>query len=318
VIIGASIGIAVAPSDGCEPEALLKAADLACYRAKHAGRSTYHFFEKSMDAAVRRRHELERGLRKALSDDQLSLDYQPVFDLKKSCISGVEALLRWNHPERGRIPPDDFIPVAEDTGLIARIGEWVLRQACAAAVEWPEDVRIAVNLSPVQFQQAHRLTETVVSALASSGLAPHRLELEITESVLLFHIDGVLKTLHQLRDLGVRICMDDFGTGYSSLSYLRAFPFDKIKIDRSFVQDSSLTNEENAIIAAVVGLGRTLGMSITAEGVETPEQLRLVTRQGCDEAQGFLLSRPLAREAVSRLFDAELPEQAALPAVARA
>ncbi len=208
--------------------------------------------------------------------------------------------------------------MAEDTGLIGKIGEWVIRQACAAAAEWPEDVRVAVNLSPVQFKQGHCLTETVVSALASSRLTPRRLELEITESVLLFHMDGVLKTLHQLRDLGVKICMDDFGTGYSSLSYLRAFPFDKIKIDRSFVQDSSLTNDENAIIAAIVGLGRTLGMSITAEGVETAEQLRLVTRQGCDEVQGFLLSRPLPREAVSRLFDADTTQTSAQPPSARA
>jgi diguanylate cyclase (GGDEF)-like protein len=304
VIIGASVGIAVAPNDGCEAEALLKAADLACYRAKHGGRGTFHFFEKSMDAAVRRRRQLELGLRDALSSDQLSLEYQPLFDLRMNRVSGVEALLRWHHPERGNIPPDEFIPVAEDTGLIARIGEWVLRQACADASHWPEEVRIAINLSPVQFKQGHSLTETVVSALANSGLTPQRLELEITESVLLFHIDGVLKTLHRLRDLGVRICMDDFGTGYSSLSYLRAFPFDKIKIDRSFVQDSSLSRDGSAIISAVVGLGKTLGMSITAEGVETAEQLRLVKRQGCDEAQGFLLSRPLPRDAVSRLLAA--------------
>jgi diguanylate cyclase (GGDEF)-like protein len=312
MVIGASVGIAVAPYDGCEAEALLKAADLACYRAKHGGRGTYHFFEKSMDAAVRKRRQLELGLRDAISSDQLTLNYQPLFDLHTNTVSGVEALLRWHHPEQGPIPPDEFISVAEDTGLIGRIGEWVLRQACVAASEWPEDVRIAVNLSAVQFKPGHRLTETVVSALAASGMKPQRLELEITESVLLFHIEGVLKTLHQLRNLGVRICMDDFGTGYSSLSYLRAFPFDKIKIDRSFVQDSTLSNDGSAIISAVVGLGKTLGMSVTAEGVETAEQLRLLKRQGCDEAQGYLLSRPLPYAEVSKLLGAApaRPEEA--------
>ncbi len=303
VTIGASIGIAVAPGDGCEPEALLKAADLACYRAKHGGRGTLHFFEKSMDAAVRKRRQLELGLRSALAHDQLSLDYQPLFDLHRNRVSAVEALLRWHHPTRGTIPPDEFIPVAEDTGLVGRIGDWVLRNACAAAAGWPDDIGIAINLSPVQFKQGESLVETVVSALAASGLKPRRLELEITESVLLFHMEGVLKTLHRLRDLGVRISMDDFGTGYSSLSYLRAFPFDKIKIDRSFVQDA-VSHDGSAIISAVVGLGRTLGMSIAAEGVETAEQLRLVKRQGCDEAQGYLLSRPLSHAAVSRLLGA--------------
>jgi len=312
VVIGASVGIAVAPNDGCEAEALLKAADLACYRAKHGGRGTYHFFEKSMDAAVRKRRQLELGLRDALANDQLSLHYQPLYDLRTNKVSGVEALLRWRHPEQGDIPPDEFVSVAEDSGLIGKIGEWVLRQACAAAAAWPEEVGIAVNLSPVQFKQGQRLTETVISALADSGLRPRRLELEITESVLLFQMDGVLKTLHQLRDLGVRICMDDFGTGYSSLSYLRAFPFDKIKIDRSFVQDSTLSRDGSAIISAVVGLGKTLGMSITAEGVETAEQLRLVKRQGCDEAQGYLLSRPLPHEAVSKLLGAR-PSRPAEP-----
>jgi diguanylate cyclase (GGDEF)-like protein len=306
VVIGASIGIAVAPNDGCEAEALLKAADLACYGTKRSGRGTYHFFEKSMDDAVRKRRQLELGLHTALSRDELSLAYQPIFELHTGGISGVEALLRWTHPEHGDISPDEFISVAEETGLIGRIGEWVLRRACASAAVWPSHVRIAVNLSAVQFKASDHLTDTVVSALANSGLNPQRLELEITESVLLFHIDGVLKTLHQLQALGVRICMDDFGTGYSSLSYLRAFPFNKIKIDRSFVQDSTNSDDGSAIISAVVGLGRTLGMSVTAEGVETPEQLRLVKRQGCDEAQGFLFGRPLPYASISRLLGVEV------------
>jgi diguanylate cyclase (GGDEF)-like protein len=322
-VIGASVGIAVAPGDGCEAEGLLKAADLACYRAKHSGRGTFHFFEKSMDRAVRKRRQLELGLRGALAGDQLSLDFQPLFNLETDTISGAEALLRWRHPQQGNIPPDEFIPVAEDTGMINRIGEWVLRQACGVATQWPAEMRVAVNLSAVQFKAGSGLTETVVSALAASGLKPQRLELEITESVLLFQMEGVLKTLHQLQDLGVRICMDDFGTGYSSLSYLRAFPFDKIKIDRTFVQDA-VSHDGSAIISAVVGLGRTLGMSITAEGVETAEQLMLVKRQGCDEAQGFLLGKPLPHDALSRLLRGGLgsspllDEQRALPVRARA
>jgi predicted signal transduction protein with EAL and GGDEF domain len=304
IVIGASVGIAISPRDACEAEALLKAADLACYRAKHCGRGTYQFFERSMDAEMRRRRDLELGLRVALKAEQLELAYQPQFDLRHGNISGVEALLRWRHPELGDIAPSEFVSVAEETGLIREIGAWVLHRACATAAAWPPEVRIAVNLSPVQFKQGRRLTETVAAALAESGLDPRRLELEITESVLLFQMHGALKTLHGLRDLGVRICMDDFGTGYSSLSYLRAFPFDRIKIDRTFVQDLELSTDGSAIIAAVVGLGRTLGMSITAEGVETPEQLRLVKRQGCDEAQGFLLSRPVSCAAVSALLDA--------------
>ena len=305
VLIGASVGIAIAPTDGRSADALLKAADLACYRAKRDGRGTYDFFEKSMDTAARERRQLEMWLRTALVKNQLSLDYQPLYDLATNRISGVEALLRWRHPERGLIPPSEFIPIAEDTGLIVPIGAWVLRQACADAAAWPAHVKVAVNLSPVQFKKNYSLAEVVVSALASGGLRAERLELEITESVMLTQIDGVLRTLHQLRGMGVKICMDDFGTGYSSLSYLRAFPFDKIKIDRSFIQDSSIREDGTEIIEAVVGLGKSMGMSITAEGVETPDQLRLVTEQGCTEAQGYLLGRPLPAAAISGLFAAE-------------
>ncbi len=305
VAIGASVGIAVAPNDGRNADALLKAADLACYRAKRDGRGTFDFFEKSMDIAARERRELEIWLRPALARNQFNLDFQPIFNLQTDRISGAEALLRWHHPARGLIPPAEFIPVAEDTGLIIPIGEWVLREACRVAASWPDHVKLAVNLSAVQFKRNGRLAETVVSAIAAAGLDPGRLELEVTESVLLFQIDGVLRTLHQLRELGVKICMDDFGTGYSSLSYLRAFPFDKIKIDRSFIQDSSIRADGTAIVHAVVGLGKSLGMSITAEGVETPEQLRLVRIQGCTEAQGYLLGRPCSPDRVAALFELE-------------
>jgi len=320
VLIGASVGIAVAPTDGRSADALLKAADLACYRAKREGRGTYDFFEKSMDIAARERRQLEMWLRVALAKNQLSLEYQPLYDLRTNRISGVEALLRWRRPERGSIPPAEFIQIAEDTGLIVPIGGWVLRQACADASAWPAHVKVAVNLSPVQFKKNHRLAEVVVSALASGGLRAEHLELEITESVLLTQIDGVLRTLHQLRGMGVKICMDDFGTGYSSLSYLRAFPFDKIKIDRSFIQDSSIREDGTAIIEAVVGLGKSMGMSITAEGVETPDQLRLVTEQGCTEAQGYLLGRPLPAAAISSLFAEEqvrIAQEPEAPRVAR-
>jgi diguanylate cyclase (GGDEF)-like protein len=305
ILIGASVGIAVAPHDGHDADTLLKASDLACYRAKREGRGTYHFFEKSMDAAVHERRALELGLRAALSQGQLSVYYQPLYDIARSQVCGMEALLRWIHPERGLIAPSEFIPIAEETGLIVSIGEWVLRQACADAAKWPAGIKVAVNLSPLQFKKSHNLAQTVISALAAGGLEPERLELEITESVLLFEIDGVLDTLHQLRSLGVKICMDDFGTGYSSLSYLRSFPFDKIKIDRSFIQDTSARGDGTAIIKALVGLGTSLGMATTAEGVETPDQFDLVKVQGCTEVQGYLFSRPLPVGAISELLRRE-------------
>jgi diguanylate cyclase (GGDEF)-like protein len=305
IIIGASVGIAVAPRDGRDGEALQKAADLACYRAKREGRGSFDFFEKGMDVPARERRHLEMGLRSALAKNQLFLEYQPIFDLKSNSVSGVEALLRWRHPQRGLIPPGEFIPIAEDTGLIVPIGEWVLRQACRDAAAWPESVKVAVNLSAVQFKKKNNFAETVISALSSAGLAAGRLELEITESVMLTRSEDVMRTLHQLRKLGIRICMDDFGTGYSSLSYLRAFPFDKIKIDRSFLKDSGVRSDGTAIIRAIVGLGRGLGMALTAEGVETPDQLSLVKRQGCTEAQGFLLGRPCQASIIATLFEKE-------------
>jgi diguanylate cyclase (GGDEF)-like protein len=291
VVIGVSIGVAMAPADAKDPDQLLKNADMALYRAKVDGRGTFRFFEREMDARMQARRALELDLRRAIVNGEFELYYQPLVDLVSEQISGFEALIRWNHPERGLVMPSDFIALAEETGLIVPIGEWVLRQACAQAAKWPDAVRVAVNLSPVQFK-TQGLCQVVVNALARAGLAGDRLQLEITESVFLLNNESTLDTLHQLRALGVRISMDDFGTGYSSLSYLRSFPFDKIKIDRSFVHDLSDNKESRAIIRAVVGLGSSLGMSTTAEGVETQEELDYMKRQGCTEGQGYFFSRP--------------------------
>jgi diguanylate cyclase (GGDEF)-like protein len=301
IMIGASVGIAVAPGDGVDADALLKNADLALYRAKGEGRGAFHFFEKGMDAALQERRSLELGLRQALARNEFRLVFQPLFNLKEGKVCGLEALLRWYHPERGTIPPAEFVPIAEEAGLIVPIGEWVLREACGAAVSWPPDIHVAVNLSAVQFRNRH-LYAHVKSALDASGLQPDRLELEVTESLLLTDSETTLRTLHELRKLGVRISMDDFGTGYSSLSYLRSFPFDKIKIDKSFVSEMSAKDDSRAIVKAVIGLGRSLGMSTAAEGIETEAQLDLVRQQGCTEVQGFLLSPPLPASAVERLF----------------
>ena len=304
VVIGASVGIAVAPVDGMTAEALLKNADLALYRAKTDGRGAYHFFEKGMDAVLQERRSMELGLRQALARNELRLVFQPLLNLAEQRISVLEALLRWDNPERGSIPPAEFIPIAEETGLIVSIGEWVLREACTAATRWPGTVRVAINLSTVQFRNRD-LYRQVVSVLESTGLEPERLELEVTESLLLADTEATLQTLHKLRALGIHISMDDFGTGYSSLSYLRSFPFDKIKIDRSFVKDLSDKDDSRAIVKAVIDLGRSLGMATTAEGVETEAQLDTIRRQGCTEVQGFLFSPPLPSSAIDRLFSAE-------------
>jgi diguanylate cyclase (GGDEF)-like protein len=302
--IGASVGIVMAPADGETTDALLKNADLALHRAKGEGRSTYTFFEPGMDADIQQRREIETGLRQALARKQLRLVYQPLLGLKQNRITCFEALLRWDHAERGTISPADFIPIAEDTGLIVPIGEWVLNEACRTAAGWPTEARVAVNLSPVQFK-SRQLFETVQKALHKSGLPATRLELEITESLLLTDSEATLETLHRLRALGVRISMDDFGTGYSSLSYLRSFPFDKIKIDRSFMRDLGSASDSLAIVKAVIGLGQSLGMATTAEGVETEEQLAAVREQGCDEIQGFLFSPPVAPAAVLELLKSQ-------------
>lgn len=296
--IGVSIGIATAPDDGDAADVLLRHADTALYRAKSSGRSTYCFFEPTMDANIQVRREREVDLRQALVARQFEIYYQPQVDTVTEQIIGFEALLRWNHPERGLVSPDEFIPLAEETGLIVPIGEWVLRQACKDAARWPAPISIAVNLSPLQFR-SQTLAHTVVSALTESGLSASRLELEITESVLLTNSEAALATLHHIRSLGVRIAMDDFGTGYSSLSYLRLFPFDKIKIDQSFIRELGHSKDCAAIVKAVVDLGASLGITTTAEGVETTEQLRRVREQGCSEIQGYLFGKPLPLSSVN-------------------
>jgi diguanylate cyclase (GGDEF)-like protein len=301
VVIGVSIGIAMAPADGDSVDQLLKNGDMALYRAKSDGRGVYRFFEPEMDARMQARRMLELDLRRALLQKEFELFYQPVLDIARNKISGFEALIRWRHPQRGLVSPAEFVPLAEEIGLIVPIGEWALQQACTDAAAWPDPVSVAVNLSPVQFK-SKKLFETVVMALSTSGLSPRRLELEITESVLLVEQESTLAILHQLRSLGVRIAMDDFGTGYSSLSYLRSFPFDKIKIDGSFIRSASQETSSLAIIRAVTGLSTSLGMVTTAEGVETKEQLDRVRSEGCNEVQGFLISRPRPASEIAALF----------------
>lgn len=311
VIVATSVGIAMAPADGIEADALMKNADLALYRAKADGGSVHRFFEMEMDARMRARRALELDLRKAIVNSEFELYYQPIVDLKSGQVSSCEALIRWHHPEHGMIAPNDFIPVAEETGLIVPLGEWIIRQACNEAARWPQHITIAVNLSPAQFK-SRNLVPMIMNAVASSGLAAHRLELEITEMVLLNDNEGAFAVLHQLHDLGVKIAMDDFGTGYSSLSYLRSFPFDKIKIDQSFIRDLPNGEESTAIVRAVVGLSSSLGMKTTAEGVETKEQLASVTAEGCCEFQGFLFSRPKPAAEIERILREHIPQAAAV------
>ena len=300
-IAGASIGIAIAPADGTTPEQLLRNADLALYRAKSDGRGTYRRFEPAMDAQVQSRRALELDLRKALAGGEFELHYQPLVRSRNGEISGFEALIRWRHPQHGLIAPGSFIPLAEDTGLIVPIGEWVIRQACRTASRWPEHLHVAVNISAVQFRYAG-LAEVIVGALAASGLKASRLEIEITESVLVQDKEGTLAILHRLRELGVRIAMDDFGTGYSSLTYLQCFPFDKIKIDRSFVRDVATDAGSLNIVRAITALANGMGMTATAEGVETREQLDRIAAEGCTEMQGYLFSRPLPADEIERRF----------------
>jgi diguanylate cyclase (GGDEF)-like protein len=301
VVVGASVGVAIAPADGRDPDALMKNADLALYRAKADGGGTYRFFEMAMDARMQARRALELDLRRAVVKGEFEVHYQPIIDVKTGQITSCEALVRWKHPERGMIPPLEFIPIAEETGLIVPIGEWVLRQACAEAAHWPEAVTVSVNLSPAQFK-SRTLVQAVVGALGSSGLPADRLELEITELVLIQEADGAFAILHQLRDLGIRIAMDDFGTGYSSLGYLRSFPFDKIKIDQSFIRDLPGKEGSLAIVRAVVGLSSSLGITTTAEGVETKEQLERLSSEGCNEVQGFLFSAPRPAAEIKHLL----------------
>jgi predicted signal transduction protein with EAL and GGDEF domain len=291
VTIGSSIGISMAPGDGSDPDQLLKNADMALYRAKKDGRGTYRFFEPEMDARAQARRSLLLDLRAALLRGEFEVYYQPIYNLEPDQIVCFEALVRWNHPLRGITLPAEFIPLAEETGLIVQIGDWVLRKACTDAASWSQDVSVAVNLSPAQFKNRN-LVQSVMTALSTSGLAANRLELEITESVLLQDSEATLAALRKLHEFGVRISMDDFGTGYSSLSYLRCFPFDKIKIDQSFVRELSSHTDSMAIVRAVTGLGKGLGISTIAEGVETKEQLALLRLEGCTQVQGYLFSPP--------------------------
>ena len=299
----ASIGIAVAPGDGEDGVTLLKHADLALYRAKREGKSNFHFFEPALDEQARRRREMELDLRLAIKEGHFELHFQPLYSLREEKLQGFEALVRWKHPTKGLISPAEFIPLAEETGLILQIGEWVVHEACRAASHWPGDLTVAVNVSPKQFL-ASGLTCTILQALSRSGLEPRRLELEITESIFIAEVEKTLSMLHTLRELGVRIALDDFGTGYSSLSYLRQFPFDKIKIDRSFVRDlAEEGNNAHAVIRAITTLAEALGMDTLAEGVEDPQQREVLRREGCQYIQGFLLSKPLPAAEIDALIN---------------
>lgn len=292
VSIGASVGLALAPADTVDATDILKMADMALYRAKADGRGLFRMFDSGMDALLQARQSLELDLRRAIEVQEFELHYQPLIDLSSGRVNAMEALVRWRHPERGMVRPDDFIPLAEETGLIVKIGAWVLHRACKDAADWPADVHVAVNVSATQFQHPGLIT-AVLDALAASALPPERLELEITETAFLADADATLAMLHELRAKGLRFAMDDFGTGYSSLSYLRSFPFDKIKIDRSFVRDIETSSDCKAIVRAVIGLGSNLGITTTAEGVETAAQLMQLRADGCEQAQGYLFSRPV-------------------------
>ena len=304
IVTDISIGISVAPMDAVELAELLRNADMALYDAKADGRGTFRFFEPEMNTRMKVRRELEMDLRKALATEQFELHYQPLVVLETNDVNGFEALLRWNHPTRGMVSPADFIPIAEETGLIVPLGEWVLKAACNEAVNWPEHIKVAVNLSPAQLN-CRNLVSMVTSVLNETGMPPHKLQLEITETVLLQNTFTTLATLHELRKMGVQIALDDFGTGYSSLSYLRSFPFDKIKIDRSFIQDLSNGAEPLAIVNAVAGLAKCLNMTSTAEGVETQQQMDVLQAIGCTEMQGYLFSHARPANEIRQFFAAQ-------------
>ena len=302
LVIGTSVGVAVAPGDGTSSQKLLTNADIALYLAKTEGRGTVRFFEPEMDARIQLRRALELDLRGAIARNEFEIYYQPLVNLAAGRVVAFEALLRWHHPIRGLVFPAEFIPLAEETGMIVLIGEWALRAACVEAETWPQDISVAVNLSPIQFKKGN-LVATVKSALDISGLRPDRLELEITKSILLQDTASILTALHQLRKMGVAVALDDFGTGYSSLSYLRSFPFDKIKIDQSFVRDLIKNDDAMSIIRAVTGLGHNLRMTTTAEGVETLEQLDKLREEGCTEVQGYIFSRPIPASGLPALIN---------------
>ena len=304
--VAASVGIAVAQGEESSIDEILKSADLAMYRAKDDGRGvngpgTYRMFDPTMDEAAQSILRLKSDLRRALSQNEFELHYQPIVSAETNQVKSFEALLRWRHPKLGMLGPNVFLPIAESTGLIVQIGDWILRQACRQATEWPDEIKVAVNLSPVQFQRG-AIVATAVSALAEAGLAPDRLEIEITESVLLDKTDRNLRILESLRELGVRISMDDFGTGYSSLSYLRNFPFDKIKIDQSFVRSLSQDGRSMTIVTAIAGLGQSFGIPTVAEGVETEDQIECLTMKGCSELQGRYYSMPVPANEIKALL----------------
>jgi predicted signal transduction protein with EAL and GGDEF domain len=300
LLVGASIGIAVGKPGHCHAEVLLRSADLAMYRAKGDGRGVYRFFEPEMDAAAQARRLLELELRRALRENEFELYYQPLLNLESNRITGMEALLRWRHPKRGLVPPAEFISLAEEIGLIVPIGAWVLKQACAEAMNWPDDPFVSVNLSPVQFKYPG-LVKVVADALKETGLSPSRLYLEITEFVLLDKTQTNISTLSQLRDLGVKISLDDFGTGYSSLSYLRTFQFDKIKVDQTFINELSERSDSLAIVRAIADIGASFGIETTAEGVETEEQMKHLRQEGYTEVQGLLVGKPSPAEVARSL-----------------
>jgi diguanylate cyclase (GGDEF)-like protein len=308
--IGVSVGIAMAPNDGATADALLKNADMALYLAKSEGRGTFRFFEPEMDARLVRRHDIERDLRIALAEGGLALHYQPIVNLHSGAVRAFEALIRWNHPTLGQLSPGEFIGIAEECGLIVPLGEWVLRQACRQAALWPESIGVSVNLSPLQFREAG-LVDTITDVLDSCGLAASRLELEITETVLLASSDANLATLHRLRSLGVSIAMDDFGVGYSSLSYLHSFPFDRIKIDGSFVAKMMARREALYIVRAIIGLCQDLGIRTTAEGVETREQLRVLRDEMATDVQGYYFSKAMPAEAIPAFLARDMADRGA-------
>jgi diguanylate cyclase (GGDEF)-like protein len=300
-IDGHHAAVGASPNDGCAADTLVRNADLALYRSKENGRAKFCFFEAGMDEHIKTRRAMEQDLRKAHKAGEFELYYQPVVNLQTGEISGLEALSRWTHPQRGQIPPATFIPIAEENGFIVPLGDWIIREACRTAARWPEHLHVAVNVSAAQFRSP-ALVKVILDALADSQLAPARLEIEITETILLHHKENALAILRQLHELGISIAMDDFGTGYSSLTYLQSFPFDKIKIDRSFVKDITDNAKSLNIVRAIVAMAKGMGMATTAEGVETSEQLNRIVAEGCTEMQGYFLSRPLPAADIARLF----------------
>jgi EAL domain-containing protein (putative c-di-GMP-specific phosphodiesterase class I) len=307
VIVPVSIGVSIYPDDGEDAETLIKNADTAMYHAKENGRNNYQFFRQEMNIRASERQFIEGGLRVALERKEFSLHYQPKIDLGSGAISGVEALLRWKHPERGFIPPAQFVPIAEDTGLILPIGQWVLTEACRQSREWLDagfaPVPMAVNISAVEFRSKD-FVENVRAVLKESHIDPHCLELELTESVLMKHAESTVTMLKSLKEIGVQLTVDDFGTGYSSLSYLRQFPIDALKVDQSFVQEISSRTDDAAIVSAVISMGNSLKKRVIAEGVETREQLDFLTAEGCEEAQGYYFNRPMVANQFAKLLEA--------------